>query len=80
MLGDITNEDAESLNVRSIAFPAIATSIYGFPADRAARIAVATVKAARTTVSVIRLVAFDQDTYDLLTDASRRGTGPSEHT
>jgi O-acetyl-ADP-ribose deacetylase (regulator of RNase III) len=29
---------------RSIAFPAVSTGIYGFPADRAARIAVATVR------------------------------------
>jgi O-acetyl-ADP-ribose deacetylase len=32
-------------SLRSIAFPAISTGIYGFPADRAARIAVATVSA-----------------------------------
>lgn len=66
-------EVADSLQVGSIAFPAIATGIYGFPADRAARIAVATLKAARTNVSVIRLVAFDQETHDLLTQALRGG-------
>src|SRR5512134_14890 len=35
---------ADRYGCRSIAFPAISTGIYGFPAERAARIAVATVK------------------------------------
>ena len=35
---------AHEVGVRSIAFPGIATGVYGFPADRAARIAVATVR------------------------------------
>ena len=34
---------AEKHGLRSIAFPSISTGIYGFPAERAARIAVATV-------------------------------------
>jgi O-acetyl-ADP-ribose deacetylase len=34
---------AEAQGLRSIAFPAISTGVYGFPADRAAKIAVATV-------------------------------------
>jgi len=36
---------AAAASLRSIAFPAISTGIYGFPPDRAARIAVATVSA-----------------------------------
>lgn len=36
-------EEAADLGATSIAFPAISTGVYGFPADRAAAIAVATV-------------------------------------
>ena len=38
-------ELARDAGVRTIAFPAISTGIYGFPADRAAQIAVRTVAA-----------------------------------
>jgi len=37
-------EEARKLGCRSVAFPAISTGIYGFPAERAARIACETVK------------------------------------
>jgi O-acetyl-ADP-ribose deacetylase (regulator of RNase III) len=57
------------LEVRSIAFPAIATGVYGFPADQAATIAVSTIRATPTKVERIRLVAFDEGTRDLLTAA-----------
>jgi O-acetyl-ADP-ribose deacetylase (regulator of RNase III) len=57
---------ADQLSARSVAFPAIATGVYGFPADQAARIAVATIRATPSTVDLVRLVAFDQGTYDLL--------------
>ncbi|MGC5054393.1 O-acetyl-ADP-ribose deacetylase [Micromonospora sp. DT48] len=53
---------ADELGVRSIAFPAIATGVYGYPADQAARIAVATIKSTPTSVHRVRLVAFDEDT------------------
>ncbi|MDQ2091466.1 O-acetyl-ADP-ribose deacetylase [Marimonas arenosa] len=47
----------------SIAFPAISTGVYGFPKDRAARIAVRVLKDAGMRVV---LVAFDGDTEALL--------------
>jgi O-acetyl-ADP-ribose deacetylase len=62
-------EVADVLGVRTIAFPAIATGVYGFPADRAATIAVSTLRATPTSVERIRLVAFDEPARDLLTAA-----------
>ena len=57
---------ADELGVRSIAFPAIATGVYGFPAKEAARIAVSTIASTSTTVQQVRLIAFDETTRDLL--------------
>lgn len=56
--------------VRSIAFPAISTGVYGFPSDRAARIAVDTVKAHVdvSAVEVVNFVCFDNKTYALYMD------------
>lgn len=61
-------EVADAIGARSIAFPAIATGVYGFPPDRAARIAVRALSVP-TSVADIRLVAFDAATADLLTAA-----------
>lgn len=49
---------AEQKCVESIAFPAISTGVYGFPADRAARIAVATVRSTLAHCPGIREVMF----------------------
>ncbi|MDX8150409.1 O-acetyl-ADP-ribose deacetylase [Patulibacter brassicae] len=57
---------------RVVAFPAISTGVYGFPADRAARIAVATLREeAPTTPAVerVRLWAFGEPAGRLLRDA-----------
>ena len=62
-------EVADGLGARSVAFPAIATGVYGFPAQDAARIAVATLRSSPTSVEQVRLVAFDQQAYDLLAAA-----------
>jgi len=58
-------EVADELGARSVAFPAISTGIYGYPAELAARVAVETVRSCRTEVELVRLVAFDRPTYEL---------------
>ncbi|HEX7160050.1 MAG TPA: O-acetyl-ADP-ribose deacetylase [Trebonia sp.] len=57
---------ADDLGARSLAFPAIATGIYGFPPDQAAKIAVETIRSTSTAVRQVRLVAFDQPARDVL--------------
>lgn len=60
---------ADQLGARSVAFPAIATGSYGFPPEEAAEIAVRTLRSTPADVELIRLVAFDEETYDLLRTA-----------
>jgi O-acetyl-ADP-ribose deacetylase (regulator of RNase III) len=51
--------EADRVGARSVAFPAISTGIYGFPPERAAPLAVATIRSAPTQVERVLLVAFD---------------------
>ncbi len=51
---------ADELGVRTIAFPAVSTGIFGYPPDAAARVAVSTLRSTPTAVELIRLVAFDE--------------------
>src|SRR5580765_5385764 len=55
-------ELGDELAVRTIAFPAISTGVYGYPKEPAARIAVATLRSASTRVTTALLVAFDAAT------------------
>jgi O-acetyl-ADP-ribose deacetylase (regulator of RNase III) len=68
---------ADDLAAHSIAFPAIATGVYGFPPEEAAQIAVTTIASAPTSVQRVRLIAFDKATHDLLTTelAQRSASG-----
>ena len=59
---------AEQHGIRSIAFPAISTGIYGFPAERAATVAVETVRRhvdAHTAIERVVFVCFDDEAYCL---------------
>jgi O-acetyl-ADP-ribose deacetylase len=53
---------ADDVGARSLAFPAISTGVYGYPSGQAAEVAVTTIRAADTDVTVIRFVAFDGTT------------------
>jgi len=57
---------ASDLGLRSVAFPAISTGIYGFPQAQAAEIAVRSIGAApASSVEEVMLVAFDDHTFNL---------------
>ena len=58
-------EVADGLDVRSIAFPAISTGVYGYPPNEAAEVAVTTVRAAAADIEELSLVAFDDVTLRL---------------
>jgi O-acetyl-ADP-ribose deacetylase len=66
---------ADELGASSVAFPAISTGIYGYPPEEAATIAVDTIRATRTTIDVVRLVAFDARTLQLYEERLARGSG-----
>jgi O-acetyl-ADP-ribose deacetylase (regulator of RNase III) len=53
---------ADEVGARSVAFPAIATGVYGYPPGQAAEVAVTTARAAGTNVTLIRFIAFDDAT------------------
>ena len=55
---------ADELGAGTVAFPAISAGIYGWPLDDAARIAVTTVRSARTAVDEVTFVLFGQQAYD----------------
>ena len=69
-------EVAEENDVRSLAFPAISTGVYGYPVDLAAAVAVATVSecCAGSAIALVRFVCFDAATegvYVAALDRSR---------
>jgi O-acetyl-ADP-ribose deacetylase (regulator of RNase III) len=64
----------EKHGIRTIAFPAISTGVYGFPMARAARIAVKEVAGfleQNTSVEKVMLVGFDKFAHDVFAKALR---------
>ncbi|MEV7890852.1 O-acetyl-ADP-ribose deacetylase [Streptomyces sp. NPDC002817] len=60
---------ADELGARTVAFPAVSTGVYRWPMQDAARIAVETVRAAKTEVEEIRFVLFDEGAYGVFAAA-----------
>jgi O-acetyl-ADP-ribose deacetylase (regulator of RNase III) len=67
-------EVADEIGASTVAFPAISTGIYGYPADLAAGVAVRVLRESPTRVTHVRLVAFDDRSRELLEAALAEGT------
>ena len=63
---------AARLKCRSVAFPSISTGAYGFPVERASKIAVRTIReeVSRLNLEEVRLVLFSQADYRVYVQAS----------
>jgi O-acetyl-ADP-ribose deacetylase len=57
-------ERADELGARTLAFPAISTGIYGYPLDQAAKVAVDTLRNTPTSVTDVRLMCFNDESFD----------------
>lgn len=71
----------EQYGIRTVAFPSISTGAYGFPMERAARIAVREAKAfleRNTTVQKVLLVCFGQKAFEIHQQALREILGPGQ--
>jgi O-acetyl-ADP-ribose deacetylase len=55
---------ADELGARTLAFPAISTGIYGYPLEQAATVAVDTLRATPTSVVEVRLMCFNDESWD----------------
>jgi O-acetyl-ADP-ribose deacetylase len=64
-------EEAERVGATTVAFPAISTGVYGYPRERAADVAVDTLRSLTTTVERCTLVAFDAETAELYAERLR---------
>jgi O-acetyl-ADP-ribose deacetylase (regulator of RNase III) len=66
---------ADDLGARTVAFPAVSAGVYGWPADDAARIAIATVREAESGVTEARFVLFTEDVHTAFQEALASSSG-----
>ena len=62
-------EVADDLGVHTIAFPLISAGIYGWPLEDAVNAAVETIRSTPTNVELARIVAFNDELFDLVIEA-----------
>ena len=63
-------EVARELGARTVAFPAISTGVYGYPADLAAPVAIGTVRELTDDFDLVRFVLFGDAAYDAFAAAA----------
>jgi len=68
-------QEADRIGAATVAIPAIATGVYGYPADEAADIAINTLRTTPTAVEIVRLVAYDDENHSALERRLSENTG-----
>jgi len=63
---------AKEAGLRTIAFPAISTGVYGYPIEEAARIAIAAGREFQDDFDEIRFIAFSDGDYEVLEKEQQR--------
>jgi len=66
---------ASARKIKSIAFPAISTGVYGYPKHEAANIALETTinyLNENQHIKLVRFILFDQNTYDVFTEEMKK--------